>query len=99
GENISWLKLAYTGDGFPIYRSCVTNSVPPTFIGRDASTLRLQGGAFYGTIDKACDGVFDKAFEEKGGLRGEGGFLRTQQSDCPYVHDPNAKIVNSGPLK
>ncbi|GKD36076.1 hypothetical protein Tco_1251585 [Tanacetum coccineum] len=29
------------------------------FIGRDASTLRLRGGAFYGTFDRA----FNRAFE------------------------------------
>ncbi|GKB68205.1 hypothetical protein Tco_0929617, partial [Tanacetum coccineum] len=60
GENISWLKLAsYLGDGFPIYRSCLTNSVLPTFISRGASTLRLRGWDFYGAFDRAFDGAFE----------------------------------------
>nr|GEU72095.1 hypothetical protein [Tanacetum cinerariifolium] len=61
----------------------MTNSVPPTFIGRDALTLRLQRGAFYGVFDRAFDepfyGAFYGAFEEKRGLRREGGLLQTQQ--------------------
>nr|GEU32747.1 putative reverse transcriptase domain-containing protein [Tanacetum cinerariifolium] len=53
--------------------SCLTNSVLPTFISRDALTLRLREGAFYEAFDRAFDGAFYKAFEEKAeGLRREG---------------------------
>ncbi|GKF40158.1 hypothetical protein Tco_0120219 [Tanacetum coccineum] len=52
--------LTYLGDGFPIYRSCLTNSVLLTFISRDASTLSLRGGAFYGAFDRAFDGAFER---------------------------------------
>ncbi|GKF10544.1 hypothetical protein Tco_0048470, partial [Tanacetum coccineum] len=51
--------VAYLGDGFPIYRSCLTNSVLTAFISRDASTLRLRGGDFYGAFDRAFDGAFE----------------------------------------
>ncbi|GKG32584.1 hypothetical protein Tco_0430094 [Tanacetum coccineum] len=30
------------------------------FIGKDASTLRLQGGAFYEAFDRAFDGAFER---------------------------------------
>ncbi|GJX10463.1 hypothetical protein Tco_0200322, partial [Tanacetum coccineum] len=36
-----------------------------SFLGRDALTLRLRGGAFYGAFDEAFYRAFYEAFEEK----------------------------------
>ncbi|GJZ42586.1 hypothetical protein Tco_0589841 [Tanacetum coccineum] len=40
-----------------------TSVMASLFIGREAVTFRLRGGAFYGAFDEAFDGAFYEAFD------------------------------------